>query len=77
MTLREMSDQYQAHADAIAQRMEELRCAAHAAEDPEQKSRLEWRIHALRPMLLEARELMVLTRFYYDRGYHKNGKYTL
>ena len=34
MTLREMSDQYQAHADAIAQRMEELRRAAHAAEEP-------------------------------------------
>ena len=31
----------------------------------------------LSTMLREARELAVLTERYYDRGYHRNAKYTL
>lgn len=65
------------HGDAIALRIRELRAAAREAEDPELKNRLERRVAELRPLLQEARELTLLTRHYYDRRYHKNGKYTL
>lgn len=77
MTLRELSYEYKAHADALAQRIRELRQAAKETADPETKNRLERRMAELRPLLQEARELAVLTRHYYDRRYHKNGKYTL
>ena len=70
MTLRELSYDYKEHGDAIALRIRELRAAAKETEDPERKNRLERRV-------AEARELAVLTRHYYDRRYHKNGKYTL
>ncbi len=77
MTLRELSYEYKEHGDAIALRIRELRAAAREAEDPELKNRLERRVAELRPLLQEARELTLLTRHYYDRRYHKNGKYTL
>ena len=70
MTLRELSYEYKAHADALSQRMKQLRLA-------ERRHRLERRILELRPLLQEARELAVLTRNYYDRRYHKNEMYTL
>ncbi len=77
MTLRELSYDYKEHGDAIALRIRELRAAAKETEDPERKNRLERRVAELKPLLQEARELAVLTRHYYDRRYHKNGKYTL
>ena len=77
MTLRELSYDYKAHAEALSQRIRELRAAAKAAEDPEEKFHLERRMAELRPLLQEARELQVLTHDYYDRRYHRNEKYTL
>ena len=77
MTLRELSYEYNAHADTLSLRMKQLRLAARETEDPERRHRLERRILELRPLLQEARELAVLTRNYYDRRYHKNEKYTL
>ena len=77
MTLRELSYEYKAHADALSLRMKQLRLAARETEDPERRHRLERRILELRPQVQEARELAVLTRNNYDRRYHKNGKYTL
>ena len=38
---------------------------------------LEGRIRLLRAMCREARELAVLCERYYERGYCRNGKYTL
>ena len=77
MTLRELSYEYKEHGDAIALRIRELRAAAKETEDPETKNRLQRRMAELKPLLQKARELAVLTRHYYDRRYHKNGKYTL
>ena len=77
MTLRELSYEYKEHGDAIALRIRELRAAAKETEAPETKNRLQRRMAELKPLLQEARELAVLTRHYYDRRYHKNGKYTL
>ena len=77
MTLRELSYDYKEHGDAIALRIRELRAAAKETEDPERKNRLERRVAELKPLLQEARELAVLTRHYYERGYYRNEKYTL
>lgn len=46
-------------------------------QDEDKRCILEERIHMLSTMLREARELAVLTERYYDRGYHRNAKYTL
>lgn len=77
MTLREMSYEYQQNADALALRIRELRAAARETDNPELRNCFSRRIAELRPLLQEARELTLLTRHYYDRRYHKNGKYTL
>lgn len=77
MTLYELSYEYQAHAEAISLRLKELRLAVREADNPEDRCRLERRMAELKPLLQEARELSVLTHDYYDRGYHKNAKYTL
>ena len=44
MTLRELSYEYKAHADALSLRMKQLRLAARETEDPERRHRLERRI---------------------------------
>lgn len=76
MTLYEMSFSYQESGHAIAGRIEELR-RAEALANADERRRLQRRIEELRVILYETRELAVLTRRYYDRSYHKNGRYTL
>lgn len=76
MTLYEMSFSYQESGRAIAGRIDELR-RAEAEADAEELRALRRRIEELRAMLYETRALAVLTRRYYDRSYHKNGRYTL
>lgn len=78
MTLREMSASYLESAEALRRRIRELewekRCCG---ENDEAFIRLNRRIAELDPLLREARDLAVLTARYYDKGYHKNEKYTL
>ena len=47
------------------------------AEDPEEIWHLKRRIAELTPMLTQVNELAELTEHYYERGYYRNGKYTL
>lgn len=77
MTLLELSYEYKDHASMIALRIKELRSEIKDTKDLTEIHKLERRIAELRPLLQEARELAALTRHYYDRGYHKNDKYTL
>lgn len=77
MTLIEISVTYQASADALRRRIRLLRTQARGQTDAEAVRALNARIAALQPMLREARELASLTRHYYDRGYHRNERYTL
>ena len=46
-------------------------------EDPETVWKLQRRIAVLTPMLTQMNELAELTARYYERGYHRNEKYTL
>lgn len=77
MTLEELSLCYEAAAVPLRARLRELRIALAQAEDPEDIWHLKRRIAELTPMLTQMNELAELTAHYYDRGYHRNEKYTV
>ena len=73
MTMQQLSEQYNAQALDIQQRLAHLRQQSRQATDPLQQDRLQQRIRALQPMLTECRALAQVTGHYYDRGYrHEN-----
>ncbi len=77
MTMEQLSAAYREAAEAIAARIRELNEEIKASSDLEEIDKLHRRIAELRPLLREARELADLTAHYYERGYHRNGKYTV
>ena len=77
MTLRELSECYEAAAVPLRLRLRELRMALQECQDPEEIWHLKRRIAELTPMLTQMNELADLTAHYYDRGYYRNEKYTL
>lgn len=77
MLLAEMSLSYRHSAELLRQRIKQLREEQKNQPDREERRQLERRQAELEPLLREMRELAVLTARYYDRGYHKNEKYTL
>ena len=77
MTLQEISHGYEEAAAPLRRRLKELRqCLSHT-EDPEEIWHIKRRIAELTPILTQMNELAELTAHYYDRGYHRNEKYTL
>lgn len=78
MTLFELSKEYEAGAAALHKRLDELR-ALFSASNVCQRERdlLEARIRTLQSMYTDMRQLAVLTRRYYERGYYRNARYTL
>ena len=74
MTLMALSGQYRASAAALRERALALEGLRRAGED---SRLLESRIRLLRTMWREARDLAVLCEHYYERGYRRNGRYTL
>jgi uncharacterized membrane protein YccC len=77
MTLQEISLSYEEAATPLRRRLKELRQRLLRAEDPEEIWHLKRRIAELSPILTQMNELAELTAHYYDRGYHRNEKYTL
>lgn len=77
MLLAELSLSYRHSAELLRQRIKQLREEQKNQPDREARRQLERRMAELEPLLREMRELAVLTARYYDRGYHKNEKYTL
>ena len=77
MTLLEMSRQYTADAEVLAQRIRQLQRQADAEPDPEKRQRLHRRIIELMPLLRQSRALAQLTEHYYERGYGKHAQYQL
>ena len=77
MTLRELSESYEAAAVPLRRRLRELRLALQESRDPEEIWHLKRRIAELTPMLTQVNELAELTAHYYDRGYYRSEKYTL
>lgn len=77
MLLSEMSLDYKKSQLAFRARIKELRKEVRSETDPGKVAVLQSRIRDLEPLHREARELAELTARYYERGYHKNEKYTL
>lgn len=77
MTLRELSPGYREAASLLRKRLRLLRRELAAAEDPEEIWHIKRRIAELTPVLTQMNELAELTEHYYERGYHRNEKYTL
>ena len=77
MSLTDLSESYEYAASLLRARLRQLRFALAEAEDPEEIFQLKRRIGELTPMLTEMIELAELTTHYYERGYWRNGKYTM
>ena len=77
MTLAELSPAYEEAAALLRVRLRQLRQELTQETDPARIWHLKRRITELTPMLTQMNELAELTAHYYDRGYHRNEKYTL
>lgn len=77
MTLQEMSEEYEKSAVLLRARLQVLRRELKKSEDAEEIWHLKRRIAELTPMLTQMNELADLTAHYYERGYYRNGKYTV
>ena len=77
MTLAELSKCYEEAAVPLRARLRQLRQMLEQTEDPEEIWHIKRRIAELTPMLTQMNELAELTARYYERGYYRNGKYTL
>ena len=77
MTLRELSQAYEAAAVPLRARLSQLRRELAEAQDPEEIWHLKRRVAELTPMLTQMNELAELTQHYYERGYYRGTKYTL
>lgn len=77
MTLKELSPLYLESARLILERMSLLRRQRRETDDPQERFRLERRLLELRPMLTQMNQLAELTAHYYERGYDRDGHYTL
>ncbi len=77
MSLTELSQSYESSAQLLRARLRELRFAIAQSDDPEEIFHLRRRIGELTPMLTEMNELAEVTAHYYERGYYRNGKYTM
>lgn len=77
MTLKEMGGEYRAQALVLQARIRELREACRQAETEGEKEKLRQHIWALAIIWQETREQAALLERYYERGYRRNGRYTL
>ena len=77
MTLKEMGGEYRAQALVLQARIRELREACRQAETEGEKEKLRQRIWALAIIWQATREQAALLERYYERGYRRNGRYTL
>ena len=77
MTLQEMGAAYRDQAQILRRRIGELEAARARAEERAEMDSLTWRIDLLRGIWRETRDLSVLLERYYERGYRRNGQYTL
>lgn len=77
MTLQEMSVDYWTQARIIRGRIQELRERCRQTGSPLEQEGLRSRIRALNVLLRESRELADHLERYYERGYCRNGKYTI
>lgn len=68
---------YSLDAMLFRERIADLRRKMKATSDPVKQAQYKRRIADLQVLVRQSRELAVLTRRYYERGYHKDEGYTL
>lgn len=76
MTLIELSKEYRLSAEALKGRISQLR-AGYPLVPERERARMDERIRVLNTMWRETRDLAVLCERYYERGYRRNGRYTI
>ena len=77
MRLAELSEGYLAAALILRVQLRNLRAKLKQAETPQSRAALRHQIASLAQILTQCYELADLTAHYYERGYHRNEKYTL
>lgn len=77
MTLQEISVCYREAAALLSARLRQLRKELEGETEPEVVWHIKRRIAELTPILTQMNDLAELTEHYYDRGYPKDGRYTL
>ena len=77
MTLQELSVQCRSEAAVLRSRIIELRQRQREAGGSSTPANLDGRIRALEEIWRENRDIAVLLERYYERGYRRNGRYTL
>lgn len=77
MTLQQLAPTYRNSAVLLRERLRTLRRLEKATANREERWHLKMRISELTVMLTQMNELAELTNRYYERGYHRNEKYTL
>lgn len=68
---------YATDACIFRERITELRKQMKETASQAEKTECKQRIADLQVLVRQSRELAALTRHYYERGYHKDEKYTL
>ena len=78
MTIIEMAEEYRYSGMLLKNRIAELRKLLSATKLCEMdKFRLRGRIDTLRSMERDVNEIAVVLERYYDRGYKRNGRYSV
>ncbi len=77
MSLQDLTPTYVDSADLLRARLRKLRCMRKTAKTYDELWWIKRRISELTIMLTQMNELAELTAHYYERGYHRNEKYTL
>ena len=77
MRLEELALEYRAEAAVLKTRILLLEEQQRHEPDRERRFALESRLRPLREMLRDVRDVAVLLERYYERGYRRNGRYTL
>lgn len=75
MTLKELAVQYRTQARVLQDRISLLE--KEGAKEGGQTAQLAYRLQCLTEMWREARDIAVLLERYYERGYRRNGRYSL
>jgi len=77
MKLCELCVGYLETAELLKQRLRKLRRQKAVCPDPEKRIMLQTQINSLSAIYAQCKDLAELTAHYYERGFYRNGKYTL
>ncbi len=77
MRLEELAREYRQQAQILRARVLELEAQLRGLEDRERRMQIALRIRTLEEMIRDVRDVAVLLERYYERGYRRNGRYTL